>query len=200
MNVMNSGKPAAARDRFTAGFLNTEKQPKKGFYTFYSKVNNYSMYFPEDYEIAKKDYKSKDGFEYIPSNKEGGLDKDEPINRYMAMEFMSGPLSFASIERLSYKGKYRKIEGAPSGNEIYVGSTHLEIDVNNPPPKHLDPEKYGPSRVYVVVHNAKLQENVELAVNMVCKNGYKCPKIDLKKEEAFAIEIAKSVKFRERGE
>lgn len=53
VNAMDKGKSAAEQSSFTREFIDENRKTEDGFFPFTSKIGQYKMLFPEDYQVSE---------------------------------------------------------------------------------------------------------------------------------------------------
>ncbi|MCP1190186.1 hypothetical protein NKR17_14120 [Priestia flexa] len=186
-------------DHFTREFLNKDKKVDDGFFEFTSKTGQYTMWFPQEYQLLHKDREdytiNKESYEnwWAVYNEEV---EDEIQKNYIKTEFSTSNPTDENIHvEALFKRRFglsnpKRIETSKSG--IYYQSAYIyfkgtEKQVISDRKKHI-PNTY-------LAYVADKGSNKILQISFDNSGKYKSD--DEEKKKAWFVEILKSIRFSE---
>lgn len=186
-------------DHFTRKFLNKDKKIDDGFYEFKSKTGQYTMWFPEEYQVLHKkreDYAiNNDSYEswWAVYNEE--VEGEKQAN-YIKTEFLTSNPADESIHvEALFKRRFglsvpNKIEN--SRTRIYYQSAYIYFKGTE---KHVivDKKKHIPNTY--LAHVADKRSNKILQISFDSSDKYKSGDEE-KKQDCF-LKMLKNIHFNE---
>lgn len=186
-------------DHFTRKFLNKDKKVDEGFYEFKSKTDQYTMWFPEEYQVLHKnreDYAvNNDSYEsWWAVYNEEIEGKTQP--NYIKTEFLTSNPAYESIHvEALFKRRFglsvpNKIEN--SQTRIYYQSAYIYFKGTE---KHVivDKKKHTPNTYLAYI--ADKRSNKILQIFFDSSDKYKSG--DEEKKQDWFLEMLKNIHFNE---
>ncbi|MGD6817077.1 hypothetical protein [Metabacillus sp. 84] len=182
-----ASKAAAVQDEFTKSYLTSLEESDKGYFTFKSKTDGYTMFLPSDAVISEDfgNEKRDNAFEAIMYGYESN---GASITTRITYENKPSTQDIEEKQRLlsvsvGYEGTFEEIKA--KGKTMYFAKKTSELKNSN-------------AFVYFSFIKAENSDQaVEFIFNTRCKKEDKTCNANVKNLENTAIKIMKSVQFKQ---
>lgn len=195
MNAMNQGKSAAEQSKFTREFIDEKSKTEDGFYKFTSKIDQYTMLFPEKFHInnSPSSYEvHKNYMELWNATTDKSVSKDY-VNTlqilYYNDEKINDEKAKETLRDVAYNQQIIKKEF--SDKLIYTAATNTDFEINE---KRKDPQKNGPNMIAAFIIDKNSNRTIKIDYSTVCFEGKKCS-YDYSDQMNFVEKLAQSIKF-----